>query len=77
MIDIDKPTEMGGGGGKNRHKGAASRNIDMVWLYRSPIPVDSKGAIFHVNLKSTCLNSQRLEKGEESVSTLWGWLMRK
>ncbi len=48
----------------------------VVWIYRSPFPVDRKGGQFTC-LHEDYLPSQRLEKGEGRVSTLRVGLMSK
>ncbi len=52
-------------GSSLRRKGVASLIIDMVWLYRWPVPVGRMGVLYFY------LSSRRLEEGEGGVSILW------
>ncbi len=53
-------------GRSHRRKGAVSHIIDMVWLYRSPMPVGMKGSSICSN--EDYLPSRRLEeRRRESV----------
>jgi hypothetical protein len=52
------------------HIGSKSAARNMVWLYRSPIPVGEGGDILFVQMISTCLRGAYTKRGGE-VSTLW------
>ena len=55
-------------GNSQRCKGAASRIIDLVWLYWSTILVGRKGVFFTCSYQDY-LPSRRLEEGGEGVSS--------
>ncbi len=64
MIDIEEPTDLARHyftyrGSSHRCKGAAGHIIDMVWLYRSVIPVGRRGIIFLFKMISTCLRGTK------------------
>ncbi len=59
------------GGGLHRRKNVASHIIDMVWLYRSSIPVGRKGVYYLFILRLPAFAVPR-EEGGGGVSTLWG-----
>jgi hypothetical protein len=57
----------------HRRNGAARHLIGMVWLYRSPIPVERRRVfnILLVQIISTCLSSARVMGGDsESYACL-------
>jgi hypothetical protein len=56
-------------GSSHRRNGANSHITDMVWTYRSSIPMDRKGAVHLVHMISTCLCGAYRKEG--GVSTRW------
>jgi hypothetical protein len=53
------------GGVSHRNKSATCTKFDMVWLYRSPIPVGRRGVISSFKLFLTAF--PRVERGEGSA----------
>ncbi len=50
-------------GSSHRRKSAACPKFDMVWFYRSPIPVGWKGVIFSIKLFQPAFLTSTVEEG--------------